>query len=242
MGFVLSLLINMIIMFFNFIVFVFPYLIVPLDFVFIGLIITNAMTKAFPGIHIGFIIAAITIVCTLFFIALRFKVSRVFMNILAGAFWGKFAYDFWKDIFEIEKLREETPISGWTITVVIYIVMALIHPGMVKKFIPLHEKKAKNNFDFSNIEVISEPVRVSAMHDDIYSEPVEEFASENIPPVQTQETRSFSFFVGCTDLEILKQRHKSLVKTYHPDGGNGDTETMQYINAEYDSLKEQMQA
>lgn len=64
MGFILSLLINMIIMFFNFIVFVFPYLIVPLDFVFIGLIITNAMTKAFPGIHIGFIIAAITIVCT----------------------------------------------------------------------------------------------------------------------------------------------------------------------------------
>lgn len=45
------------------------------------------------------------------------------------------------------------------------------------------------------------------------------------------------FFAGCDSLEKLEKRYKSLCKTYHPDMGDGDTETFQRMKAEYESIK-----
>lgn len=45
------------------------------------------------------------------------------------------------------------------------------------------------------------------------------------------------FFAGCDSLEKLEKRYKSLCKTYHPDMGDGDTETFQKMKAEYESIK-----
>ena len=45
------------------------------------------------------------------------------------------------------------------------------------------------------------------------------------------------FFSGvCSEL-ALKKRYKDLIKIYHPDNLGGDTDTIQCINREYDSLK-----
>ena len=45
------------------------------------------------------------------------------------------------------------------------------------------------------------------------------------------------FFSGCDNLDKLEKRYKSLCKTYHPDIAEGDTETFQKMQAEYQSLK-----
>lgn len=45
------------------------------------------------------------------------------------------------------------------------------------------------------------------------------------------------FFAGCDTPEKLERRYKSLCKTYHPDMGDGDTETFQKMQNEYESIK-----
>lgn len=45
------------------------------------------------------------------------------------------------------------------------------------------------------------------------------------------------FFRGVHDTLALKKRYKDLIKIFHPDNAAGDTETIQKINKEYDSLR-----
>lgn len=71
--------------------------------------------------------------------------------------------------------------------------------------------------------------------------------------VNAQEERSYSsysystgsacgdmFFSGVTNEIALKKRYKELIKIYHPDAESGDTETIQEINRQYESLRQQM--
>lgn len=44
------------------------------------------------------------------------------------------------------------------------------------------------------------------------------------------------FFSGVGNKQSLKKRYKDLVKIYHPDNLNGDTDTIQEINSEYNKL------
>lgn len=44
------------------------------------------------------------------------------------------------------------------------------------------------------------------------------------------------FFKGVASPQALKKRYKDLIKIYHPDSENGDNQTVQEINREYDSL------
>lgn len=45
------------------------------------------------------------------------------------------------------------------------------------------------------------------------------------------------FFCGVDSEEALKKRYKDLIKIYHPDNLNGDKDTIQEINIQYDKLK-----
>lgn len=58
--------------------------------------------------------------------------------------------------------------------------------------------------------------------------------------LDTDVVRGDLFFVGVENVQSLKKRYKDLLKIYHPDNLNGDTETLQEINREYDKLKEKM--
>lgn len=49
--------------------------------------------------------------------------------------------------------------------------------------------------------------------------------------------RNSMFFSGVGSELALKKRYKDLLKIYHPDNLCGDTDTVQYINKEYDSLR-----
>ena len=49
-----------------------------------------------------------------------------------------------------------------------------------------------------------------------------------------------TFFAGCDTPEKLEKRYKNLCKAYHPDSSEGDTETFQKMQAEYQSLKNTM--
>ena len=46
------------------------------------------------------------------------------------------------------------------------------------------------------------------------------------------------FFCGVNSEDSLKKRYKDLIKIYHPDNLNGDKNTIQEINTEYEKLKE----
>ena len=45
------------------------------------------------------------------------------------------------------------------------------------------------------------------------------------------------FFCGVDNEDSLKKRYKDLIKIYHPDNLNGDKDTIQEINMEYEKLK-----
>ncbi len=66
--------------------------------------------------------------------------------------------------------------------------------------------------------------------------------------VREQEQRAFGteteaivsgdmFFIGVKNRQSLKKRYKELLKIYHPDNLDGDKETLQEINREYERLK-----
>lgn len=50
------------------------------------------------------------------------------------------------------------------------------------------------------------------------------------------------FFSGCDTLDKLEKRYKNLCKAYHPDIAEGDTETFQKMQSEYQSLKASLSA
>ena len=45
------------------------------------------------------------------------------------------------------------------------------------------------------------------------------------------------FFCGVDNEESLKKRYKDLIKIYHPDNINGDKDTIQEINTQYEKMK-----
>lgn len=45
------------------------------------------------------------------------------------------------------------------------------------------------------------------------------------------------FFSGVDSEDALKKRYKDLIKIYHPDNLNGDKDTIQEINMEYEKMK-----
>ena len=44
-------------------------------------------------------------------------------------------------------------------------------------------------------------------------------------------------FKGVDDTDSLKKRYKELIKIYHPDNSNGDTELIKAITDQYEELK-----
>lgn len=68
----------------------------------------------------------------------------------------------------------------------------------------------------------------SVMRDEIYREARRSFQIEEGGRV---------FFKGITDGVSLRKRYKELMKIYHPDNANGDSETLLAITKEYERLK-----
>lgn len=87
----------------------------------------------------------------------------------------------------------------------------------------------------------------SSIHDKIQelTKSINDALTEKYAQSQTQQngTNSYydeSLFSGCTDKESLTKRYHSLMKTFHPDTGNGDLEMTQKIQLTYEKLLKQM--
>ncbi len=48
---------------------------------------------------------------------------------------------------------------------------------------------------------------------------------------------TFNFFAGCSSRESVEKKYHSLAKLYHPDNMDGDTASLQEINAQYEQAK-----
>lgn len=59
----------------------------------------------------------------------------------------------------------------------------------------------------------------------------QKMAAENVT------VKSGTYFAGVTGTVALRKRYKDLLKIYHPDNGNGDSDTLLAINKEYESVK-----
>lgn len=66
--------------------------------------------------------------------------------------------------------------------------------------------------------------------------------AEKLLEANRDPVNSAVFFSGCTNIEKLEKRYKSLCKAYHPDSEGGDTETFQKMQEEYTALKEHLQS
>jgi len=63
------------------------------------------------------------------------------------------------------------------------------------------------------------------------------YVSEHEAEQSSNVVKGELFFCGVDDEESLKKRYKDLIKIYHPDNLNGDKNTIQEINTEYEKLK-----
>ncbi len=76
--------------------------------------------------------------------------------------------------------------------------------------------------------------------DEDYDEEDEDFEDDYDDPKRAPEPTphaAFDFFAGCSSLESVDKKYKSLVKLYHPDNMDGDTAALQEINAQYAEVK-----
>lgn len=64
------------------------------------------------------------------------------------------------------------------------------------------------------------------------------FYKEVIAFEQKSDLDAGVFFKGVDNEGALKKRYKDLMKIFHPDNLNGDTDTIQEISREYDSLRQ----
>lgn len=66
---------------------------------------------------------------------------------------------------------------------------------------------------------------------------VNEYESRNTTPVREGNVvKGELFFSGVGNKQSLKKRYKDLIKIYHPDNLDGDNDTVQEINSEYNKL------
>lgn len=59
---------------------------------------------------------------------------------------------------------------------------------------------------------------------------------DSAPDTEKNIVRGDLFFCGVGSKQSLKKRYKDLIKIYHPDNLDGDNDTIQEINREYDHL------
>ena len=56
----------------------------------------------------------------------------------------------------------------------------------------------------------------------------------------TPAGNGFDFFAGCTSPDSAERKYHTLVKLYHPDNMDGDTNALQEINIQYDKIKKRL--
>lgn len=65
---------------------------------------------------------------------------------------------------------------------------------------------------------------------------VNEYEQQNTQTSSSRVVKGELFFSGVGSKQSLKKRYKDLIKIYHPDNMDGDKNTIQEINREYDHL------
>ena len=73
-------------------------------------------------------------------------------------------------------------------------------------------------------------------HDDDQHEQKKNTAAVNNAPTGN----GFDFFAGCTSPDSAERKYHTLVKLYHPDNMDGDTNALQEINIQYDKIKKRL--
>lgn len=109
---------------------------------------------------------------------------------------------------------------------------------MVARIAEQHLQKEKELFN-KKFEILERELRQLA-NDRQQLEKEKEVLKE-LKRRQTMNTTSTPtprlFFKGVNNETSLKKRYRDLLKIFHPDNLNGDTDAIQNINKEYDSLK-----
>ncbi len=102
----------------------------------------------------------------------------------------------------------------------------------------LASERLKRDLDLfdKKVEVLNRELRQLASERQRFEREKAVF-QENRVQKQTQALTPKLFFKGVDNELALKKRYRDLTKIFHPDNLNGDTDTLKYINKEYNALK-----
>lgn len=111
---------------------------------------------------------------------------------------------------------------------------------MLEEIAQKHLEKEKELFD-KKFEILQKELRELAMEKQKLEREKAVFKElKSRQRTQQQTTTSATpklFFKGVNNAPALKKRYRDLIKIFHPDNMDGDTDALQNINKEYDSLK-----
>jgi hypothetical protein len=85
------------------------------------------------------------------------------------------------------------------------------------------------------IKLASEKKHMEKQRD--FYKKVHEFERQDTQQNTVNVVKGEMFFSGVGSKQSLKKRYKDLIKIYHPDNLDGDNQTIQEINREYDQLR-----
>lgn len=106
--------------------------------------------------------------------------------------------------------------------------------------------KDENAFFEKKLEILQDGFRQLDMDRRVFEKEKQRFYRERECFREEAQKSSFlsekaaagMFFKGVNNPLALRKRYRDLMKIYHPDNICGDAEVVQYINKEFDSLKE----
>lgn len=86
------------------------------------------------------------------------------------------------------------------------------------------------------IDEIEKIKACSVNYTEEFAKKTTEWAKDNEPKVVTNIS-SYSYFIGCNDIDSLNKRYRMLARAFHPDSGFGDKASFQKMNDEYEKCK-----
>jgi DnaJ domain. len=89
-------------------------------------------------------------------------------------------------------------------------------------------------------DILREEQGLNTALNDIVDLIVSELQRRAVKNDNNNNNSDFNPFAGCNDKESLAKRYRSLVKQFHPDNQNGDTEQIQWLNSKYKELLAKM--
>lgn len=149
-----------------------------------------------------------------------------------------------EDLKEIEKKFEQVGLFTGNISILIGNMKNSLESGKVSSFKKFYRETIENYECLIKTKNTLEILKRRGMSEEEYMEnkkwEEKQRSWETEKAAIAKEKTAITFFSGCSTLESIEKRYKSLCKVYHPDVPTGDENTFKEILKEYQQLQQQI--